>query len=121
MILTAGMRAPPVIDNDDLLAVKIRMLEVLGDIKLGMDLLRQSSSTKERENNEEIKKVMHPIDRLYTNLKCEIRSLSQDSEEFSLLEQYIMSTHASTHTAYSMEVQEVKMSNLELLMAPPIF
>merc|ERR1719216_538978 len=38
-----GMRAPPVIDNEDLIGKKLKMLEVLGDIKLGMDLLRRSS------------------------------------------------------------------------------
>ena len=101
-----GMRAPPVIDNDDLLEVKIQMLEVLGDIKLGMDLLRESSKAN-TENAEETKVRIHPIDRLYQNLRCDISSLSCESEEFSLLEQYIMSTHASTHSGYSMEVQEV--------------
>ena len=102
-----GMRAPPIIDNDDLLEMKIQMLEVLGDIKLGMDLLRESSKGGTKENIEEKKVRLHPIDRLYQNLRCDIRSLSCESDEFSLLEQYIMSTHASTHSGYSMEVQEV--------------
>ena len=101
-----GMRAPPVIDNQDLLSIKVRMLEVLGDIKLGMDLLRESSKD-DKENTEDIAIRMHPIDRLYRNLKCDISVLPHESEEFSLLEQYIMSTHAPTHKGYSMEVQEV--------------
>ena len=102
-----GMRAPPIIDNDDLLEIKIQMLEVLGDIKLGMDLLRESSKGGNKDNIEEKKVRLHPIDRLYQNLRCDIRSMSCESDEFSLLEQYIMSTHASTHSGYSMEVQEV--------------
>ena len=98
-----GMRAPPVINSPDLLECKIHMLEVLGDIKLGMDLLRMSSKVKENENVVK----HHPIDRIYRNLECDIKSMSNETEEFSLLEQYIMSTHATTHSGYSMEVQEV--------------
>ena len=100
-----GMRAPPVINSPDLLECKIHMLEVLGDIKLGMDLLRMSS--KVNKENEHVVKH-HPIDRIYRNLECDIKSLSNETEEFSLLEQYIMSTHATTHSGYTMEVQEVK-------------
>ena len=99
-----GMRAPPVINSPDLLECKIHMLEVLGDIKLGMDLLRMSS--KVNNENEHVVKH-HPIDRIYRNLECDIKSMSNETEEFSLLEQYIMSTHATTHSGYSMEVQEV--------------
>ena len=74
-----GFRAPPVIDNDDLLAMKVRMLEVLGDIKLGMDLLRQSSKDGKDEETASIK--MHPIDRLYKNLKCDISAIGHESDE----------------------------------------
>jgi len=102
----AGMRAPPVIDNSDLLGIKVRMLEVLGDIKLGMDLLRQSSGN-EQINNQPVAMKVHPIDRLYQNLNCQINSMNRNSTEFSLLEKYILSTHASTHSSYTMSVEDL--------------
>ena len=72
-----GMRAPPVINSPALLECKIHMLEVLGDIKLGMDLLRMSS--KVNKENEHVVKH-HPIDRIYRNLECDIKSLSNETE-----------------------------------------
>jgi len=101
-----GMRAPPVIDNEDLLAMKVRMLEVLGDIKLGMDLLRQSSDI-EKVSNHPVPIKVHPVDRLYQNLNCQIASLKKNSNEFFLLEKYILSTHASTHSSYTMTVEDL--------------
>lgn len=101
-----GMRAPPVIDNHDLLAIKVKMLEVLGDIKLGMDLLRQSSGEGQKKSEAYISQL-HPIERMYQNLRCDISALPIDSNEFAFLEKYILSTHASTHSSYTMDVQEL--------------
>merc|ERR1719361_158841 len=103
-----GMRAPPVIDNEDLIAKKLRMLEVLGDIKLGMDLLRRSSDEdKTRFQNGDAIIPVHPIDRLYQNLKCGIQVLPNNTKEFTLIEKYILSTHASTHSSYTMDVERL--------------
>merc|ERR1712203_879565 len=37
----------------------------------------------------------------------EIEVLEQSTEEFKVIEEYVKNTHASTHTQYSLEIQEV--------------
>ena len=50
---------------------------------------------------------MDPIDAHYKKLKTEIEVLEQTTEEFKVIEEYVKNTHASTHTQYSLEIQEV--------------
>ena len=45
--------------------------------------------------------------RYYSNLNCDLKSLPGDSDDFGLVEQYIMSTHAATHNHYTMDVVQV--------------
>jgi len=94
-----GMSTPPAIRTMDKVREKIKLLEVLSDVKLGLDLMKQ------RRAEEKI----NPIDRYYNNLNCDLKTLAADSEDFSLVEQYIMSTHAKTHNQYTMDVVDVFM------------
>ena len=50
---------------------------------------------------------MDPIDAHYKKLKTEIEVLEQTTEEFKVIEEYVKNTHASTHTQYSLEIEEV--------------
>ena len=50
---------------------------------------------------------MDPIDAHYKKLKTEIEVLEQSTEEFKVIEEYVKNTHASTHTQYSLEIEEV--------------
>ena len=50
---------------------------------------------------------MDPIDAHYKKLKTEIEVLEQSTEEFKVIEEYVRNTHASTHTQYSLEIEEV--------------
>ena len=93
-----GMRVPPPIQSLDVLKQKIKLLEVLGDIKLGMDIMKEEVTAKAN---------VHHIDRYYSNLNCDLKPLKPETEDFSMVEQYIQSTHAGTHNMYTMDVQEV--------------
>ena len=55
----------------------------------------------------EKEKDVDPIDAHYKKLKTEIEVLEQTTEEFKVIEEYVKNTHASTHTQYSLEIQEV--------------
>merc|ERR1712079_663586 len=43
----------------------------------------------------------------YDKLKTEITVLGRDTEEWSVLEEYVKNTHAATHTQYSLEIQDI--------------
>ena len=55
----------------------------------------------------EKEKDVDPIDAHYKKLKTEIEVLEQTTEEFKVIEEYVKNTHASTHTQYSLEIEEV--------------
>ena len=55
----------------------------------------------------EKEKDVDPIDAHYKKLKTEIDVLEKTTEEFKVIEEYVKNTHASTHTQYSLEIEEV--------------
>lgn len=62
------------------------MLEALQDIEIASKLVGFDA-----DNNES-------IDQKYEKLRCLVSPLSHDSEEFRLVEKYLQTTHAPTHT-----------------------
>ena len=72
------------------------MLNSLLDIEVAYSLLK--SSKKEGKD---------PIDSHYDQLKTDIAVLDKNSTEFKILEKYVEHTHASTHTLYKLEIEQV--------------
>lgn len=62
------------------------MLEALQDIEIASRLVGFDADTNDS------------IDEKYQKLHCNISPLSHDSEEFRLIEKYLQTTHAPTHT-----------------------
>ena len=91
-----GFRVPPMIRSHAEVKKKIGLLEALSDIQVALKLLsvNQDDST-------------NPVDRRYNQLKVDINALDKADTEWKLIEKSIQDTHASTHTSYSMEVQDV--------------
>ena len=58
-------------------------------------------------NDKEEDKGKDPIDSHYDKLKTEITVLGRDTEEWSVLEEYVKNTHAATHTQYSLHIEEI--------------
>ena len=50
---------------------------------------------------------MVPIESHYRKLKAEIVPLDKNSDEFQMVVEYTRNTHATTHTFYTLEVEEV--------------
>ncbi|KAM8961706.1 poly [ADP-ribose] polymerase 2 [Pelodytes ibericus] len=86
-----GLRTPPLIRTLEELAVKVSLLEALGDIQIAVKLARMDLSTLE-----------HPIDRQYRQLHCSMEPLEKTSDDFKIIERYLHSTHAPTHNDYTM-------------------
>ncbi|XP_053558208.1 poly [ADP-ribose] polymerase 2 [Bombina bombina] len=91
-----GLRTPPLIRTADELALKIQLLEALGDIQIAVKLASQ-----------ELNSMEHPVDRQYRQLHCSLQPLEKTSADFQLIERYLQSTHASTHNDYTMTLLHV--------------
>ncbi|XP_062386566.1 poly [ADP-ribose] polymerase 2 [Sardina pilchardus] len=91
-----GLRTPPVIRTEEELKDKIALLEALGDIQIAVKMV-QSSANKDE----------HPLDIQYRSLQCQLQPLPAASNEFQVIEKYLQSTHASTHSDYTMNVLDI--------------
>jgi len=94
-----GMRSPPLLDNPDLVKSKIDMLDNLLEIEVAYNLLQFDGENSDKEKD--------PIDVHYDKLKTEIEVLGKDTDEYNILKDYVTNTHASTHTQYSLEIEEI--------------
>ena len=91
-----GMRTPPIIKTSEMVKAKLQLLEALADIQVALKML----STVEDEG-------LHPVDRRYKQLDVNVSPLDKKSNQWKMVEHSIQSTHATTHSMYSMEVLEV--------------
>ncbi|XP_076149817.1 poly [ADP-ribose] polymerase 2 [Alosa pseudoharengus] len=91
-----GLRTPPVIRTEEELKDKIALLEALGDIQIAVKMVQSSANRDE-----------HPLDIQYRSLQCQLQPLSAGSHEFQVIEKYLLSTHASTHSDYTMTVLDI--------------
>jgi len=94
-----GLQSPPLLDNPDLVKSKISMLDNLLEIEVAYNLLNAG--------DDEESKGKDPIDKHYAKLKTDMEVLQRDSEEWAVLEEYVQNTHASTHTLYTLEIEEI--------------
>lgn len=62
------------------------MLEALQDIEIASRLVGFDVDSDE------------PLDEKYRKLRCDIAPLPHDSEDYRLIEKYLLNTHAPTHT-----------------------
>uniref|UniRef100_A0A1A8Q5N2 Poly [ADP-ribose] polymerase n=1 Tax=Nothobranchius rachovii TaxID=451742 RepID=A0A1A8Q5N2_9TELE len=91
-----GLKTPPVIRSEEELKEKISLLEALSDIQIAVKMAQSSADSDE-----------HPLDRQYKSLQCRLQPLDSSSHEYKVIEEYLQSTHASTHSDYSMTVLDV--------------
>lgn len=86
---------PHIIRDEDDFKSKVKMLEALQDIEIASRLVGFDA------NNDD------SIDDNYKKLHCDISPLPHDSEDFRLVEKFLHTTHAPTHTDWSLELEEV--------------
>lgn len=75
----------------------MNIIDNLLEIEIAYNLLEGGASNDK----------VHPIDAQYEKLKADIEVLDKNAEEYKLLETYVKNTHGSTHTQYSLEIDEV--------------
>ncbi|KAJ0967276.1 hypothetical protein J5N97_024193 [Dioscorea zingiberensis] len=86
---------PHVIRDEDDFKAKVKMLEALQDIEIASRIVGFDS-----ENDES-------LDEKYNKLHCGIVPLPHDSEDYRLVEKYLLNTHAPTHKDWTLELEEV--------------
>ncbi|KAG2641532.1 poly [ADP-ribose] polymerase 1-like isoform X2 [Panicum virgatum] len=86
---------PHIIRDEDELMIKAKMLEALQDIEIASKLVGFDSDCDES------------LDDKYMKLRCNITPLPHDSEDYKLVERYLLNTHAPTHKDWSLELEEV--------------
>ncbi|XP_008158719.2 poly [ADP-ribose] polymerase 2 [Eptesicus fuscus] len=91
-----GLRTPPLIRTEKELSDKIQLLEALGDIEIAIKLVKTELQSPE-----------HPLDQHYKKLHCALHPLDHQSYEFKIISQYLQSTHAPTHSDYTMTLLDV--------------
>ncbi|XP_073033565.1 poly [ADP-ribose] polymerase 1-like [Primulina eburnea] len=80
---------PHVICDEDDFKMKVKMLEALQDIEIASRVVGFDTDSN------------YSVDDKYRKLHCNISPLPQDSEDFRLIEKYLHTTHAPTHTLIS--------------------
>ncbi|VDO24680.1 unnamed protein product [Brugia timori] len=91
-----GMRQPPMIKTMEQLKTEIKLLEALNGIGVAVRTFK-----KEGDVN------IHPIDRHYINMKCEISLLSVNDPIYQLVDNYLQWTHAPTHIMYQIRIRNL--------------
>lgn len=91
-----GTSRPPLIESEEMIKLKMEMLEALLDIEMAYEMLTS------KDKNEKL----DPIDQHYEKLNTKIEPLEKSEKEFSIIEKYVQNTHASTHF-YNLEIQDV--------------
>ncbi|MXQ98024.1 hypothetical protein E5288_WYG020069 [Bos mutus] len=91
-----GLRTPPLIRTEKELSDKVQLLEALGDIEIAIKLVKTELQSPE-----------HPLDQHYRKLQCALHPLDHESYEFKVISQYLQSTHAPTHSDYTMTLLDV--------------
>lgn len=72
----------------------MEMLESLKDLEIAYNIMQGTG-------------LDHSVDALYAKLKVDLSVLSTDSEEYTMIQEYVKKTHAESHSSYELELQNV--------------
>ncbi|KAK3085759.1 hypothetical protein FSP39_008277 [Pinctada imbricata] len=90
-----GMRTPPLIRDKETVEMKMQLLEALGDIEIAIKTMKMGDKSE------------NPVDRHYHALECDLEPIGKSDDDFKLVNEYLQSTHASTHNQYKMQLEEL--------------
>jgi len=77
---------------------KANMIEELGYLEIASKLIGSSGGGDSSVN---------PVDREYKSLKTEITPVETNSAEFKIVQDYVKTTHASTHNNFSLKIKNL--------------
>ncbi|KAI9781135.1 MAG: hypothetical protein M1835_004358, partial [Candelina submexicana] len=87
-----GRNRIPVIGDQEAVKREVELLESLGDMEIANDIMN-TAPIRDSEGN-----AIHPLDKHYAGLNMrEMTPLKPGSDEFNLLEEYLLKSHGHTH------------------------
>ncbi|KAJ4458348.1 putative polymerase family [Paratrimastix pyriformis] len=92
-----GMRRLPTIDSDAKLQKKMSLMEALGDMEIAQRVLSDAKQGP----------AINPIDQKYEALHTLMQPLPPGTERFELIKRMVTNTHAPTHTAYTLAIEDI--------------
>ncbi|XP_026580993.1 poly [ADP-ribose] polymerase 3 isoform X2 [Pseudonaja textilis] len=102
-----GRSRPPSINTEEVVQAKKDMLLVLADIELAQSLQAQKKEEEQEEEKEMVKEVLHPLDKDYRLLKCELTLVDSSSEDYKLIETYVKKTSSPYQKLRIMNIWKV--------------
>ncbi|PAA66680.1 hypothetical protein BOX15_Mlig024608g1 [Macrostomum lignano] len=94
-----GMRVPPVIRSLEEIQAKADLLQALEQIQTALKVVSDGA-----EESGDSAAAEHPLDRCYRRLACDIEPVDSNSEEFSMIDRYLQTTHGPTHSLYTLSL-----------------
>uniref|UniRef100_A0A158R496 Poly [ADP-ribose] polymerase n=1 Tax=Syphacia muris TaxID=451379 RepID=A0A158R496_9BILA len=91
-------QSPPLLNSDDKIKEKTKMLDELMEIQIAYSLLKTDSDADMNRD---------PIDVHFEKLHTEMEVLDKNSDEYKLIADYVKNTHASTHNYYRLKIVDV--------------
>ncbi|XP_043656906.1 poly [ADP-ribose] polymerase isoform X1 [Drosophila teissieri] len=92
-----GVQSPKLIETHQQIEDLRQMLDSLSEIEVAYSLIKSEDGSDS----------CHHLDKHYAQIKTQLVPLDKNSEEFSILSQYVKNTHASTHKSYDLEIIDV--------------
>ncbi|KAH8262068.1 hypothetical protein KR038_001987 [Drosophila bunnanda] len=92
-----GIQSPALIETYKQIEDLRDVLDSLAEIEVAYKLIK-GENTNDNINH---------LDNQYAQLNTKLDPLDKSSEEFSILQNYVKNTHASTHSAYDLEIVDV--------------
>ena len=91
-----GRSTPPLIKTIQHLKQEIELLTALEEIEVAFTTLNVDCNIR-----------VNPVDQHYEQLKCRLHPLNKDEQMYILINQYLQSTHATTHQQYKMRIEHI--------------
>ncbi len=76
---------------------KVNLLNSLENIQIATKILEEHSDASDS----------NMLDENYAKLNSNLRALSSDENEFKVVSEYLKNTHASTHSNYTLDIEEI--------------
>lgn len=92
-----GVQLPTLIETHQQIEDLRQMLDSLAEIEVAYSIIK----------SEDVSDACNPLDNHYAQIKTQLVALDKNSEEFSILSQYVKNTHASTHKSYDLKIVDV--------------
>ncbi|XP_032579279.1 poly [ADP-ribose] polymerase isoform X1 [Drosophila sechellia] len=92
-----GVQSPTLIETHQQIEDLRQMLDSLAEIEVAYSIIKSEDGSDS----------CNPLDNHYAQIKTQLVALDKNSEEFSILSQYVKNSHASTHKSYDLEIVDV--------------